>query len=155
MKIFFDTEFIEDGKTIELISIGMVREDGKEYYAQSKECDKSRAGDWVKANVLPLLKGSLHDIPRDKIKQEILHFCGEEPEFWAYYGSYDWVVLCQIFGTMMDLPKHWPMYVHDIKQLADSQGNPRLPEQSSIAHDALNDAIWTKQAYEFLANRTC
>ena len=29
MKIFFDTEFIEDGKTIELLSIGLVREDGK------------------------------------------------------------------------------------------------------------------------------
>lgn len=28
MRIWFDTEFIEDGKTIDLISIGLVREDG-------------------------------------------------------------------------------------------------------------------------------
>lgn len=33
MRIFYDTEFIEDGKTIDLISIGMVTEDGREYYA--------------------------------------------------------------------------------------------------------------------------
>jgi hypothetical protein len=31
--VFYDTEFIDDGKTIELISIGMVDEDGKTYYA--------------------------------------------------------------------------------------------------------------------------
>jgi len=28
MKIWFDTEFYEDGRTIDLISIGLVREDG-------------------------------------------------------------------------------------------------------------------------------
>lgn len=33
MKFFYDTEFIEDGKTIDLISIGIVAEDGLEYYA--------------------------------------------------------------------------------------------------------------------------
>ena len=33
MRIFYDTEFLEDGKTIDLISIGMVAEDGREYYA--------------------------------------------------------------------------------------------------------------------------
>src|SRR4051812_11038169 len=33
MKYFYDTEFLEDGQTIELISIGIVAEDGREYYA--------------------------------------------------------------------------------------------------------------------------
>lgn len=28
-QVFFDTEFIEDGRTIELLSIGMVRDDGR------------------------------------------------------------------------------------------------------------------------------
>ena len=28
MRIYFDTEFIEDGRTIDRLSIGMVREDG-------------------------------------------------------------------------------------------------------------------------------
>lgn len=31
--IDYDLEFLEDGRTIELISIGMVRDDGREYYA--------------------------------------------------------------------------------------------------------------------------
>ena len=35
VKYFFDTEFYEDGKTIDLISIGIVAEDGREFYAVS------------------------------------------------------------------------------------------------------------------------
>lgn len=29
MKFWFDTEFIEDGKTIDLLSIGVIAEDGR------------------------------------------------------------------------------------------------------------------------------
>lgn len=42
MKYFFDTEFHEDGRTIDLISIGIVAEDGREYYAINRECDFDR-----------------------------------------------------------------------------------------------------------------
>ena len=52
MRYFIDTEFIEDGKTIDLISIGIVAEDGREYYAQSVEFDHRKASEWVKENVL-------------------------------------------------------------------------------------------------------
>jgi hypothetical protein len=64
--------------------------------------------------------------------------------------SYDWVVLCQLFGTMMDLPKGWPMYCRDVKQLADSLGNPKLPDQKTAEHHALSDAVWTQEAWQFL-----
>ena len=55
MRYFYDTEFIDDGYTIELISIGVVAEDGREYYAVSTEFNPDRAGSWVRANVLPKL----------------------------------------------------------------------------------------------------
>ncbi len=75
---------------------------------------------------------------------------GEKPEFWAYYADYDWVVLCQLYGTMMDLPTEWPMYCRDVKQLCDDLGNPTLPKQTSTEHNALDDAIWTRAAWGFL-----
>jgi hypothetical protein len=40
--IYYDEEFLEDGRTIELISIGLVREDGAEYYAVSKDATRRR-----------------------------------------------------------------------------------------------------------------
>lgn len=149
MKYWFDTEFIEDGKTIDLISIGIVSEDGREYYAENLSCDRSRASQWVRDNVIVHLTGD-HVRQRTHIAYDIVSFVGEKPEFWAYYADYDWVALCQLFGTMMDLPKGWPMYCRDVKQLCDDLGNPELPEQGKGEHHALADAKWTRQAWEFL-----
>lgn len=148
MKIWFDTEFIEDGKTIDLLSIGLVREDGRMFYAEPAEADISKASAWVRENVLPHLSGV--KMARDDIAAGIRDFAGEAPEFWAYYADYDWVALCQLYGTMVDLPGGWPMYCRDVKQLCDALGNPRLPKQSTTAHNALQDARWAKDAWAFL-----
>lgn len=76
MKFFLDTEFIEGFKkpikwlpaignwnkpyhSIQLISIGIVAEDGREYYAISNEFNPEDANDWVKQNVLyPIMKNN-------------------------------------------------------------------------------------------------
>jgi 3'-5' exoribonuclease-like protein len=153
MKIWFDTEFIEDGKTIDLISIGMVREDGNNYYAENLNCDRRKASLWVSENVFPHLTYGQTGKLRSEIATDLIEFAGEKPEFWAYYADYDWVVLCQLYGTMMDLPKGWPMYCRDVKQLCDSLENPRLPQQLSREHHALTDAQWTKEVWEFLQSK--
>ncbi|SKY55070.1 Gp101 [Mycobacteroides abscessus subsp. bolletii] len=53
----YDTEFLEDGKTIDLISIGIVCEDGREYYAVNSELpiDPIRKNAWLMTNVIPHL----------------------------------------------------------------------------------------------------
>jgi hypothetical protein len=150
MRIWFDTEFIEDGKTIDLISIGMVREDGASFYAENSECDHSKASQWVKDNVLTHLQGGHNVWNRHDMAEYLVAFAGQKPEFWAYFADYDWVVLCQLFGTMMDLPKGWPRYCRDVKQLCDMVGNPELPAQMTTEHHALADAAWTKKAWEYL-----
>lgn len=152
MKFWFDTEFIEDGKTIDLISIGIISEDNRKYYAECAECDLTRASPWVIENVFPNLHG--HKTARTIIATEIIAFMGKEPEIWAYYADYDWVALCQLFGTMMDLPKGWPMYCRDVKQLCDSVSNPKLSKQVASEHNALADAIWCAYAWRMLNNGT-
>ena len=146
MRIWFDTEFIEDGHTIELLSIGLIRDDGAEYYAEPAETDRSLASPWVAENVIPQLTGPV--LSRVEIARDIVDFAGSTPEFWAYFCSYDWVTLCQLFGTMMDLPKGWPMWCRDLKQLAADHGNPDLhallPQHDE--HNALADARWTRAA---------
>lgn len=56
LKYFLDTEFIEDGKTIDLISIGIVCEGGRKLYHQNCECNFAAANDWVWRNVFPHLQ---------------------------------------------------------------------------------------------------
>lgn len=151
MRIFFDTEFIEDGKTIELLSIGMVREDGASYYAEPAETDRSRASEWVRDNVLPELTGPVY--PKADIARQIVGFVGPDPEFWAWYADYDWVALCQLYGTMMDLPDPFPMYCRDFKQWTDENGKPEMDQRRGAVHNALDDALWLKRNFERL--RAC
>ena len=95
--------------TIILLSIGLVCDDGREYYAVNTEADCSEASQWVKENVLekmPEYNKSYKDLrsqggseyPKKTIadiRKELMQFCGqynnvpEECEFWGYYADYD------------------------------------------------------------------
>lgn len=151
MRYFFDTEFIEHSGVIDLISIGIVREDGREFYAESSEVDWSKADPWIDENVVPHLKGN--GSSRAEIAAQMVAFVGNDtsPQFVAYYGAYDWVALCSCFGRMIDLPSSWPKFIIDIKQIAVSLGDPKLPADPENEHDALADARWNQEAYDFLA----
>ncbi len=244
MRYFFDTEFHEYKKkqfffskgidTIELISIGIVSENGREYYAISKEFDVKRAwqNEWLRLNVLKpiffylsdkefhsthfkdfwMYQGvevnkdnfNLHPYSEDqgefkrlinkygktnqKIACEIYalvygdfykehgvifsdNWYPDDTEFYAYYADYDWVVFCWIFGRMIDLPKGFPMYCKDLKQMSDElydrkkkeyqvnnktgafinelKNHPQYPRQVN-EHNALDDARWNFELYKFI-----
>ena len=88
-------------------------------------------------------------LSRQLIRATLLQFVDVgryPPEFWAYYADYDWVVLCQLFGKMIDLPRDWPKFCLDVKQLQYQLGTV-LPQQESTEHHALEDARWTMQAW--------
>lgn len=270
-KYYLDTEFLEGTQkekfpislfrkttppTIDLISIGIVAEDGREYYAISKDFNLKEAwnrfdlktvrGDkffetekvyWIRENVLkPIfielctrseedgfiynrwhifkkgfsfksLKTLINhygktnkDIAEEIISftepvdrfysldgdkrfthgsiavgnfesEDILskslkfHYPASKPEFYAYFADYDWVVFCWIFGKMMDLPKGFPMYCNDLKQVfeqkqdwlrlptaknhIDLKAHSHYPKQEN-EHSAIHDARWNKKLHEFL-----
>ncbi len=144
MRYWIDTEFIDDGRSIELISLGVVAEDGRTYYAQSDEFDARRCDAWVRANVLPHLEpaGAPSWRSRARIAGDLRAFVDPEPEFWAYHASYDWVVVSQLFGPLTDRPRGWPTRCRDVAELAalfPAVGRPPEPEP---AHHALADARW-------------
>lgn len=151
MRIFFDTEFRDDGRIIDLISIGLVREDGEELYLVSSEFDVARAeaDPWLRQNVLAHIPESLQRYPRRHMADVISNFAFEDdPVFMAYYAGYDWVALCQLFGRMLDIPAHWPKHCQDLKQYADDR-QIILPKQVVGAHHALADARWVAESYEY------
>lgn len=181
MKYFLDTEFIEGfhkpflGKRrhhIDLISIGIVSEDNRAFEAISNEYKYKDASQWVQKNVIiPLYTSKVHGDRRNSlsadtfhlhlgsdnksIAQEILSFVSPLTpiEFYGYYSDYDWVLFCSLFGTMMDLPKSFPMYCHDLKQMMAERGvdssHPNCPKVRK-EHSALHDAAWNKEVYQWL-----
>lgn len=158
---FLDTEFLEAGpsQAVHLVSLGLVAEDGRTYYAECSDTDLSLANDWVKTNVIPHLRGGKVSKPRERIRAELVDFLtrdrGHALQFWGYYSAYDWVVFAQIFGAMVDLPGGMPMHCCDLKQWMDRLRVTKqfLPKQEGTEHDALADAQWNKAAYDFLAKR--
>jgi hypothetical protein len=186
MRYFLDTEFAENGSTIDLISIGVLAEDGREFYACSTEARLDLVNDWVRSNVLPQLPryGDQAWMSRKAIRDELELFIADgwdavydqrtsmgtladlkkgyyrrdvNPQFWAYFADYDWVVLCQLFGTMMDLPAHFPRYCMDLKQWATQLGLSKdnvlsgWPKQEMGEHNALFDARWNAELYAYLS----
>lgn len=170
MLYFLDTEFYEDGTTIDLISIGIVAGDGREFYACSLDARLDRChaeNSWMRENVLAQLpryadKGWMR---RGAIKQAVLDFVlapkGPDrntrdwgnPEFWCYYGASDWVAFYQLFGPLIRLPVQFPRWFRELKQLAADVGAPKLPAKPEGAHNALVDARWNRDVYEFLTAR--
>lgn len=163
MIIDYDTEFVEDGRVIILISIGMVAEDGRELYAVNADVDTHAllANPWLVDNVWPYLPTYRHgagvrcacgpghldkdhpDVrPRTQIRRMVHDFIAATPapELWAWYSAYDHVAYAQLFGRMVDLPRGFPMHTNDLKQEAHRLGNPPLPTQPHGEHHALADA---------------
>lgn len=153
LRYWFDTEFQDDGFTIALISIGVVAEDGREYYAVSSDYDHGRATNWLLQNVIPQL-GEGENKPRKCIRQELEAFLSREgtPEFWAECGEYDWIVLRQLFGTLTDWPQGWPWLAMDIEQWRLQLGAPPFPPQQIGLHNALEDARATHARWQWLTN---
>lgn len=177
MRYWYDTEFLEDGRTIDLISIGIVAEDGREYYAVNDEATSGRLErrirrhDWLMANVVPSLpkpygdwnnhmpKSWLFDYnsplvkPYTRIADEVREFLlgADSPELWADYGAYDHVALCWLWGPMIELPSGLPMFTNDIQQEARRLGVTDLPQQDEGLHNALADARHCRTRWEFLA----
>ena len=51
--------------------------------------------------------------------------------FWGYFPAYDWVAFNWLFGSMDELPFHYPQLCLDIKQWAIELGDPELPPSSA------------------------
>lgn len=253
MKYFLDTEFIEGTQnkrtffgsiketkpTIDLISIGIVSEDSKEYYAISKDFNIKEAWNrfqektptiqgrmqkeyWIRNNVLKPVYYELigkdinfhnydqfftykafknlinkHGKTNKQIAKEVKEFCKYQLnypnpfgsvstvtkidtniEFYTYYGAYDWVVFCWLFGKMIDLPDGFPMFSRDLKVMLDDKAKSfaniqritvnqdikaktfedklklvkamhNYPTQDNL-HNALDDAKWNLKLYKFI-----
>ncbi len=152
--IFVDTEFVDTGERTYLLSLGAVTDDGREFYAEAPltQAILFAADPWVRANVLPKLTGKSES--QTAMATRFAEFCGTRPrEFWGYYAAHDWYLICQLYGGMMNVPDGWPHRINDIAQVAMMFGidEERLPTiNGADAHNALADARWTRDCYEFL-----
>lgn len=74
----------------------------------------------------------------------------KEVQLYGYYCSYDFVLLCRLFGKMLLLPENVKQFPIDLtvmeRHFKGLTGGVKFPEGS--VHNALGDAILTKQFFE-------
>jgi hypothetical protein len=122
-KIFFDTEFTGLHQKTTLISIGLVSEDGKTFYAEIEDYDKSKIDEWLQSNVIDNLLLKKWDDDKDyhpyennvtvkckfkDLEQPLSHWLHqfESIQIWSDCLSYDWVLFCEIWGHAFKVPKN-------------------------------------------------
>lgn len=136
MKIFFDTEFTGLHKNTTLISIGLVDENNRTFYAEFSDYDDSQCNEWIYENVISHLKWSKEGPIENFINQSVdfknTEVYGSKDYIrdclgvWlAAYDSvelvsdvchYDMVLFVDLFGTAFDLPHNVNAACHDINQ---------------------------------------
>lgn len=133
MKLFFDTEFTGLRKSTTLISIGIVSEDGRKFYAEFVDFNISQCDKWIKENVLQNLylpklsgkntHGNVKEVVGNKswvsacLNDWLLQF--DTIQFVSDVCHYDFVLLIDLItngGTALDLPDNISAVCHDINQ---------------------------------------
>ncbi len=180
MKIFFDTEFTGLHKDTTIVSIGMVTEDGKQFYAEFTDYDSKQCDDWIKANVLE------HTLQRNWKKRESSYVENyhlgtkvdigktlenwlaqfDQVEFISDVCHYDMVLLIDLFGTAFQFPGQCSPSCYDINQdiaryykisqkEAFNKSREEILEENKIEikgdkHNSLYDAKVIKELYYIL-----
>jgi len=178
-KIFFDTEFTGLYKDSQLISIGLISEDGDTFYAELTDYDKNKVSNWIYNNVILNLKfqnlteknllinksKKNYEILCDKktLKEHLtmwLQSFGEELEIWSDCLAYDWVLFCDIYEEAFKIPKCVYYIPFDICTLFKVKNiDPDISREEfaeiqsdSKKHNSLFDAISIKKCYEKLSS---
>ena len=135
MKLFFDMEFTGLHKETTPISLGIVSEDGKTFYAEFTDYDESQCDDWITENVINKLKFELelgehfweieHDgnvealCDRECVSYWLNKWLSQFDtiQFVSDVCHYDFVLLIDLLtngGTALDLPENISAVCHDL-----------------------------------------
>ena len=175
-RIYYDCEFIDTGREILPISVGLKADDGGQLYRISNSqpiISRALSDPWLAENVVTHLpverfrntwawKVSHPDMYSvrgvSQIAQDVKHFVtSRDPgvQLWSWCGAHDHVMLTQLFGRMIDAPQGLPHHTKDLQQEIDRLGlterEDLLPQHDPAeGHNALADACWHKRIGDFL-----
>lgn len=161
MKVFFDTEFTGLHHNTTLMSIGMVAEDGRTFYAELTDYDKSQLDDWLEKNVVSNFtgEGRTNMLNLDK-KIEAFLEPYDQVEMWSDCLAYDWVLFNRIWGHAFNLPKKIYYIPFDVCTFMKIRGiDPDINREDfafggkpevAQKHNALWDAQVIRACYENL-----
>ena len=179
MKIFFDTEFTGLHQNTTLISICLISENDKVFYAELNDFDSAQVNDWIQAKVVDNLfyadiltfgtnQRFSTGFPNETalvgetsyVKEALTDWLSQfdQVEMWSDCLAYDWVLFNNIFGDAFSIPQNVYYIPFDICTLFKIKGiDPDINRElfineSGNKHNAMWDARIIKLCYEKLIN---
>ena len=146
MKVAVDCEMTGLHQNTTLISVGLVAEDGRYFYAELLDYDQTQVDDWIKENVISNLKfpkpeegemsyccamkhgtpASFYDSYSIEVQGETERIRGEIRQWLRQFEQVEWVTDCGhydlvllfdlIAGNALKLPKHITPTGYDLNQ---------------------------------------
>ena len=151
-RLFLDTEFTELSQAAQLISLGIVAESGKSFYAEFTDFDPGVLKPWHWENIITYLDFSdkaegyvnreenLYEVKGSR--EYISHHLGKffqtlgPVECWLDYVAYDWVLFCDLFGGSMHLPKNLYYIPYDLMTLLKLKGmDPDISREEFVKNE--------------------
>ncbi len=172
MKIFFDSEVTGLHQKTTLISIGLVAENNRTFYAEFLDYDKSQVNKWIQENVLDNLLSNDEAIPScdlrrineidqvwllDNSRYEIIDYLkqwlvsltewsGKDIEMWSDTLAWDWILFCEFFGGALHLPDYIYYIPFDLATLFKSKSIDPDINREDFANlqgkPQKNNALW-------------
>lgn len=158
IKVFFDTEFTGLHQGTTLISIGLIDENGRSFYAELMDYDRAQCDDWINDNVIAHLTGE-HLVTTRKLKKQLedwfMFYAPGAVQMWSDCLAYDWVLFNQIFGGAFKIPKAIYYIPFDLCTLFELKGiDPDINREQyagSITdarkHNSMHDALVIRACY--------
>ena len=127
-KLFIDLEFTGLHQATTPISLGIISECGKTFYAEFTDYDRSQLNDWLEENIIPNTWVAVHepitsmgevvgdsrwadvhvfgssDYIKPFLEKWLLQF--EKIVIWSDCLAYDWVLFNQIWGHAFSIPEN-------------------------------------------------
>lgn len=172
MRLYFDFEFTGLHQHTTPISLGIVDENGRTFYAEFTDYAQNQVDIWIQDHVI----AHLHSSGGSDRKPDVIGPCakvtrvlegwlreyGQEAKFemWGDCLAYDWVMFCQLFGGAMLLPRYFDYIPFDLCTALKLAGHD--PDVSRVEfggrdsgweirrHHALEDALDIKACHERL-----
>lgn len=182
MNLYFDTEFTGLHKDTTLISIGIISEDGRTFYAELNDYDESQIDDWLQENVIDnLYLGKIFGpegfesrnlitneegtkiLSYDFIIKDSMEMVATELKrwieqfddikIWSDCLAYDWVLFNHLFGHAFNLPKNIYYIPFDICTLFEIKGiDPDISREEFVTGV---DGIKHNALYDAIVIKKC
>lgn len=161
INLFFDCEFTHLQESAELpvlVSIGVISDDGKKFYAENANVQEELYSEFVIEVVLPLLEGGDALMPYAQIAKQLKAYIEEfedDVKMWTDAPAYDWPHVHHMFETYgwpknlkrspvalsFTSPVHMQRFLNAVDNIFRSNKELRI-------HHALDDAIANRYAFQ-------